>query len=319
MKDLRWDDIELFLCVSKAGSFAKAATFMDATQPTISRRVDNLEARLGAVLFERVPTGVNLTACAMELLPVAERMAGSAQLIRRIADSQHNEVEGSVCISAPDGLAAFWMVPNLVKLQDGHPNLFISMDSGLWTGKHGHMSSDICLHYEDPEDEDTIRVPLCWMHYTYFATQEYIDRHGSPQSIAQLLSHKTIFHVAQVMQQHRWPEKTTAANNLRTSQFITNSSAASLMALRSGIGIGPAPSAAADLFPELVPLPLGLAASLRLYLYYRKESANVARVRAVKDWLMELFSPKEHIWFGEEFVDPYEVRASESIGQPIVA
>ena len=50
-----WDDFRFFLATSSAGSFSKAASELGVTQPTISRRIENLEHRLGVRLL-REPT-----------------------------------------------------------------------------------------------------------------------------------------------------------------------------------------------------------------------------------------------------------------------
>ena len=45
-----WDDFRFFLATTKAGSFSKAASELGVTQPTISRRIESLEQRLGVRL-----------------------------------------------------------------------------------------------------------------------------------------------------------------------------------------------------------------------------------------------------------------------------
>ena len=47
-----WDDFRFFLATSSAGSFSKAASELGVTQPTISRRIENLEHRLGVRLSD---------------------------------------------------------------------------------------------------------------------------------------------------------------------------------------------------------------------------------------------------------------------------
>ena len=313
MKGFDWADIELFLAVNSAGSFLKAAERTGTTQPTIGRRVDQLEERLGTKLFERTRAGVVLTPFAKSLLPAAEKMARSAKQISKLASSQTEDIEGTVGISAPDGMSAFWIVPQLAKLQRRYPKLRVTLNSGIWPSEHGRLTSDLAIDFKDPPDKSTVRVPLCWLHYSLFASKDFIERHEPIESIAQAIALPFVKHVSHVMQRDQWDQKAMAADALLDGEFFTNSSAASLMAIRTGVGIGALPTYVRDLFPELVPLKLGKAASLRLYLYYSSEVAHTARVKETKAWLLDMFSPKKNKWFREEFIDPSEGEGNYAI------
>lgn len=48
-----WDDIKTFVAAAQTGSFGAAARRLKTTQPTVTRRIDDLELRLGAKLFDR--------------------------------------------------------------------------------------------------------------------------------------------------------------------------------------------------------------------------------------------------------------------------
>ena len=57
-----WDDMRLFLAVAETGSFSAAARRLRLGQPTLSRRMAELESGLGEALFERRAQGCVLTA-----------------------------------------------------------------------------------------------------------------------------------------------------------------------------------------------------------------------------------------------------------------
>ncbi|MBV9248549.1 MAG: LysR family transcriptional regulator, partial [Acetobacteraceae bacterium] len=58
---LEWDDLRVFLAIARHGSLTAAARALRVTQPTMGRRLEILEERLGTRLFERRPTGPVLT------------------------------------------------------------------------------------------------------------------------------------------------------------------------------------------------------------------------------------------------------------------
>ncbi|MEO9969226.1 MAG: LysR family transcriptional regulator [Hyphomonadaceae bacterium] len=306
MNKFSWDDISLFLAVVELGSFARASLKLNMAQPSVGRRIDQFEERLGAKLFERKSTGVELTSAGRAILPAAENMARSANKLEQAANVQQSAIEGAVRIAVPDGLATFWLAPAIAKFQTENPKLRVTLDCGLWQKETGDLSADYAIMYEEPKDQDTVRIPLCWVHYSYFAARNYVDTYGMPKTLAELLSHRSIRHFGQTQQKVNWSNQTTAIETLANCDVTTNSSAACLMALRSGAGILAAPTAVCEMFPELVALPFGQVVKLRLYLYYRRETANVARMKATREWLIDLFDSRNNIWFREDFNDPYE-------------
>jgi DNA-binding transcriptional LysR family regulator len=73
--NLRWDDLQLFLTVYEQGSLSGAARVLQLGQPTLSRRISELEQNVGEPLFVRQSQGMLLTAAGLKLLPAVQRMA----------------------------------------------------------------------------------------------------------------------------------------------------------------------------------------------------------------------------------------------------
>jgi DNA-binding transcriptional LysR family regulator len=70
-----WNEVELFLAVAEAGSLSAAAKRLKTTQPTVSRRLADLEASLGEPLFARSVDGTVPTSFGERMLPAARHMA----------------------------------------------------------------------------------------------------------------------------------------------------------------------------------------------------------------------------------------------------
>ena len=62
------------VAAAEYSSFRRAATALNITQPTLSKRIRELEDRLGMLLFERSTGGAHLTANGEEFLIVAKRV-----------------------------------------------------------------------------------------------------------------------------------------------------------------------------------------------------------------------------------------------------
>jgi Bacterial regulatory helix-turn-helix protein, lysR family len=59
-----WDDIRYFLAVARGGSVRAAAKGLVVNHATVLRRIAQLEERLGALMFEKLPSGYRVTAAA---------------------------------------------------------------------------------------------------------------------------------------------------------------------------------------------------------------------------------------------------------------
>ena len=56
-----WDDVRYFLAVARGGSVRAAAAQLGVNHSTVLRRIAQLEERLGAQMFEKLPSGYRLT------------------------------------------------------------------------------------------------------------------------------------------------------------------------------------------------------------------------------------------------------------------
>src|SRR5262247_439701 len=103
--DIPWEDLKLFLAVVETGSFSGAAKRLRLGQPTISRRLAELEYGLGYKLFERTASGATPTAAAARLLEPARKMAEWAGEVQRAAAAGDRSPQGIVRIAATPGVA----------------------------------------------------------------------------------------------------------------------------------------------------------------------------------------------------------------------
>src|SRR5580704_14543012 len=80
-----WDDVRYFLAVAREESVRAAAERLGVNHSTVLRRIARLEERLGAQMFEKLPSGYRPTGTGEEVLKFAEQMeASSNQLETRV-------------------------------------------------------------------------------------------------------------------------------------------------------------------------------------------------------------------------------------------
>lgn len=120
--------VRVFEAAARLGSFTLAAVELHMTQAAVSYQVKQLEDRLGAPLFVRLPRGVALT-------PLGQGLASSTtaafdQLREGFARAQ-GQSEHLLVISTLPTIAASWLAPRLGAFQLQHPELAVRMDTSI--------------------------------------------------------------------------------------------------------------------------------------------------------------------------------------------
>lgn len=122
--------IETFYWAAKLGSFSAAAEHMNATQSTVSMRIQEIERDLGVALFSRVQRTARLTPKGRDLLRYAEDILRIyAEMRMRIADD--SATQGVVRMGVVEMISLTWL-PHLVKaVHEHYPKLYLELDEAL--------------------------------------------------------------------------------------------------------------------------------------------------------------------------------------------
>jgi DNA-binding transcriptional LysR family regulator len=303
---LDWDDIRVFNAVAETGSMAGAARLLCVGTSMVSKRVDDLEARLGATLFTRHPQGVALTEAGETVRDHARTMERSAVSIERLVGLQDKRLEGRVTVAAPDGIAAFWLAPRLGDFFLENPKIRIALDSGFWSEEPLPELPNLTISMKEEKRLDYVAAPLASLHYVLFAAPSYLDTYGSPPTLANIADHRFLNFTPIREQQQNWHPRAAALRTLANFSLETNSSAMLFHTLAAGGGIAVAPTAVKSFAPNLVMVYPEPMSRIQLYLVHHRDAMQSVRVRAVADWIKSIFDPRTNPWFRDEFVPPSE-------------
>lgn len=171
--DISWEDVRLFLAVAEARSMSAGARAMQLGQPTISRRVGELEHRLGYPVFDRSVAGVTLTPRGEALLEPARNMAVWAAELERSAEQVSSRPRGPVRVSAPPGVAFDFLAPFAAELRASLPEIRLEVMSSVRYVDLSRREADLALRMRKPRSRDLVVVAKSRFENGAYASTEY--------------------------------------------------------------------------------------------------------------------------------------------------
>ena len=142
-----WDDIRYFLAGARGGSVRAGADHLGVRHSTVIRRLSQLEDRLGARLFDRLPAGYRLTAAGAEALAMAEEMASSSHRLEALVLGRDQALEGLLRVTMTPMLASHLLMPDLAEFTSLYPDVELDL-----------LSSDEPANLTNREADVAVRV-----------------------------------------------------------------------------------------------------------------------------------------------------------------
>ncbi|TPE50288.1 LysR family transcriptional regulator [Maribrevibacterium harenarium] len=163
-----------------AGSFSQAALRLGVTQPTLSRQIYALEQHLGVTLFERLSTGLVLTASGEHLLRFARPMSANAEQVALAIAGLTTATESPVTLSVSEIDALFRLPDLLVHLRQVLPHVQIDVQVSNQVSDLKRRESDIALRSFRPQEPDLITRKIADEPIWFYGTKELVESYGLP-------------------------------------------------------------------------------------------------------------------------------------------
>jgi DNA-binding transcriptional LysR family regulator len=278
-----WDDLKCFLAVAREGSTIAAGKALRISQSTVQRRLSELERRIGRKLVRRTAAGYRLTDFGEEMRPYAERVEATVGEFERHVTEVGRNRGGVIRMTCPEPVVPR-LRPLIERFHALHPKLRVELVTSDRYLDLGKGEADVAFRSGDTDD-DLVGRKIADSIWAVYAARSYLERHGKPERVEDLSRHALVC-LDESMSNHRvakWlkdaaPHAAIAARN--------DSVLGLMYAVKSGVGIGPLPTAIADAEPDLVrvlgPIP-ELARSWRLLT--RPDLRRTPRIAALFDFV----------------------------------
>ena len=188
----RIDAMRLFLRVADAGSFSRAANDLGIGQPTVSRRIQDLEHRLGAELFQRTTRALSLTEAGERFRQRARLILSEFDVAEAEARGLDGEPIGLLRITAAHSLARRVVVPLATRFLDAHPHVEIDLIEDDRVIDLVEEGVDVAFRFGDLPDSSLMARKLGETRRRLWAAPSYLEQHGPPAAPSDLENHTAV-------------------------------------------------------------------------------------------------------------------------------
>jgi DNA-binding transcriptional LysR family regulator len=277
------DDLLVLLAVARDGRYTTAAARLGLNHTTVARRIDALEQALGGRVLARGAAGWVLT-------PLGEQALAAAEGVERAMRSLSHEaaeLHGVIRLSATDGFSGFIASPAIVAVRRQHPDVSLEIVAATRRAAQHRVGVDLEVVVGRPHVQRAEAIHLADYVLGLYASRAFLERHGTPESPAELAGAPLVYFIESMLQVDALDEARRSTRGMTDSVSSTNVYV-HVDATRAGAGFGLLPAFLADPHDDLVRLfPDEIEERLPYWLVCRPEAlrqptaiAYIAALRA---------------------------------------
>lgn len=187
---LNWDDLRIVRIVAHSLSLSAAARASGSTQPTISRRLDAFETRIGVRLFDRRPTGLIPTSLCLALIEGLDAMEHSAIDVEQRIAARDAGLQGPVVVTSVDWFGEHILAPILTRFCVQNPLVSVSLVND---GRQFNLSkgeADLAIRFGKFVQDDLFERKITDILYGAYASEAYVAEFGIPDFSTGCAGHK---------------------------------------------------------------------------------------------------------------------------------
>ncbi len=186
------NDMILFVEVARQSSFSAASRALGVPNPTVSRRIAAMEARLGVRLFERSTRRVVLTSAGLLHFERCAHLADEVRLAEDALLDASRQPQGHLRVAAPVDLGIKFIGPALLEFAQLYPGITFDLD--LASGHRDLVAEkiDVAFRLGSVQENALIARRIASVTLALYASPAYLGLHGAPTRPSDLSNHQCI-------------------------------------------------------------------------------------------------------------------------------
>ena len=235
--------LHLFIRVVETSSFSKAAGDLGIAQPTATKAIAAIEARLGARLLHRSTRGVTPTQVGALYYEKCKRISSDVEAAENLTTLLQSGVGGLIRISTSLAFGRRVMVPLVLRYMSEHAGVGIDL---LFDDRYVNLVEqgvDLAIRMGRLADSTLGARYLGKNPWVVVASMAYLNENPAPQVPADLAGHNCIIY-SSVQGDDRWGFTGPSGEEVSvpvTGRLRTNNLSAVLAATRAGMGLAVLP------------------------------------------------------------------------------
>lgn len=185
-------EMQFFSDLVRCGSLSAAARELQVSTAAVSKRLAQLEARLGVPLLHRTTRRIAVTAEGEAYLRHARRILAEIEAAEGELRGTRAEPRGLLRVNATLGFGRTHVAPLIAAFSRRHPQVEIQLQLSVNPPPLADDAFDVCVRFGEPPDARVVARLLAPNRRLLCATPAYLARHGTPRQPQELAQHSII-------------------------------------------------------------------------------------------------------------------------------
>lgn len=185
-------ELQLVVELARAGGMSAAARQLDVTPAAVSKRLAQIEARLGVRLFNRSTRRLSLTAEGEVYLESARRILGEIEDLDQLIASRQDSPRGRLKVNAPLGFGRTYIAPAIAEFAKLYPEVSLQLQLTDSPADFVQDAFDVAVRFGDQPDTRLIARKIAPNRRLVCASPSYLKTHGVPVTPHDLTRHQCI-------------------------------------------------------------------------------------------------------------------------------
>jgi DNA-binding transcriptional LysR family regulator len=186
------NEIAIFVRVAQLRSFSAAARSLQLPVSTVSRKISDMENRLGVSLMKRTTRKLNLTEHGAAFYDRCAPLVSGIEEAQNAMTSSNAEPEGELHLSAPQALARGEFMEFISEFLSRHPKVGINLEITNQFADLVGTSVDLAIRFGELADSTVVARKLGVSHRVLVASPAYLKRKGTPREVREVEKHDCV-------------------------------------------------------------------------------------------------------------------------------
>jgi DNA-binding transcriptional LysR family regulator len=185
-------ELGFFVALATNGSLSGAARELGITPAAVSKRLSQMEARLGVPLVNRTTRRMSLTPDGDLLLEHGRRILGEIADLDQMLSASKGQPKGQLRVNATLGFGRLHIAPAISQYVLRYPEVDVQLQLSVKPPPLTEDQFDVCIRFGEPGDTRVIAKRLARNRRLLCAAPKYIATHGEPAIPSELVRHNCI-------------------------------------------------------------------------------------------------------------------------------